>query len=258
MRVRDRKLPLSNPIGALPFHRRSRTLCDMDTMALGTPAPALGVVAPLPGGTAALIGLGALVVVMVPFLSPLARHANVMAHEGAHALAAVLLGFTLETVILRRETGETTWRAARGAVLRLVTVWFVGYLGPSLFGLGAAKLIETGRVTTVLWLLILLLVLLFFFLGRSLGMISVPVAIFLLVLVTRNAHAWLEEVVVYGLTWLLLLDGVRIAVAHGVNADDAALLRGRTHIHPRFWSLLWIAATVLAVVIGGKWLVLRS
>ena len=230
----------------------------MNTPALGTPAPPQQVLAPLPGGTAALIGLGALMVVMVPFLWPIARHVNVMAHEGAHALAAVLLGFALETVILKREEGLTTYKAARDAILRLVTVSFVGYLGPSLFGLVAAKLIETGHVVTVLWLAIVLLVLLFFFLARSLGVVSVPVAVFLLVLVTRNAHAWLEELVVYGLTWLLLLDGVRIAVAHGVNASDAVNLHGRTHIHPRFWSLLWIAGTVLAVVIGGKWLILRS
>jgi hypothetical protein len=230
----------------------------MNTSASGTPAPSPEMLAPLPGGTAALIGLGALVVVMVPFLWPLARHVNVIAHEGAHALAAILLGFVLETVILKRETGETTYQAARGAILRLITVGFIGYLGPSLFGLAAAKLIETGRVVTVLWLLILLLVLLFFFIGRSLGMISVPVAIVLLVLITRNAHAWLEEIVVYGLTWLLLLDGVRVAVAHGHKAGDAVILGGRTHIHPRFWSLLWIVATILAVIIGGKWLVLRS
>ena len=230
----------------------------MDTLALGTPAPSPGVVAPLPGGTAALIGLAALVVVMVPFLSPVARHFNVMAHEGAHALAAVLLGFALETVILKREEGLTTYKAARDAILRLVTVSFIGYLGPSLFGLGAAKLIETGRVVTVLWLLILLLVLLLFFLGGSLGLISVPIAIALLVLVTRNAHAWVEELVVYSLTWLLLLDGVRVAVAHGAKAGDAVSLHGRTHIHPRFWSLLWIAGTLLAVAIGGKWLILGS
>jgi hypothetical protein len=230
----------------------------MDTSALDTPAPSQGVVAPLPGGVAALIGFAALIVIMVPFLWPIARHVNVIAHEGAHALAAVLLGFALETVILKRETGETTYKAARGALLRLVTVGFIGYLGPSLFGLAAAKLIETGRVVTVLWVLILLLVLLFFFLGRSLGMISVPVAVVLLVLITRNAHAWVEQLVVYGLTWLLLLDGVRVAVAHGAKAGDAVTLGGRTHIHPRFWSLLWIAGTVLAVVIGGKWLILRS
>ena len=78
----------------------------MDTSAVGTPAPSPGSLAPLPGGTAMLIGFGALIVVMVPFLWPLARHVNVMAHEGAHALAAILLGFALETVILKRETAR--------------------------------------------------------------------------------------------------------------------------------------------------------
>jgi hypothetical protein len=197
-------------------------------------------------------------VVLVPVLWSVARHVNVIAHEGAHALAAVLLGFALETVILGAETGETRYQAVRGALLRLVVVGFVGYLGPSLFGLGAAKLIETGRVITVLWLAILLLVLLFFFLAPSVGMISVPFAIYLLFIITRNGHAWIEELVIYGLTWLLLLDGVRVAVAHGAKADDAKSLHGRTHVHPRFWSLLWIAGTVLAVIIGGKWLVLGS
>ena len=105
---------------------------------------------------------------------------------------------------------------------------------------------------------IILLVLLLFVLARSLGLVSVPVAIALLVLVTRNAHAWVEEVVVYGMTWLLLLTGLRIALAHGIEAGDAGILRDRTHIPRRFWSLLWIGGTLLAVVIGGKWMVLRS
>jgi hypothetical protein len=145
-----------------------------------------------------------------------------------------------------------------GVALRVFLFGFVGYLGPSLFGLAAAKLIETDRVLAVLWLAIVLLVLLLFVIARSVGLVSVPVAIVLLVFVTRNAHAWVEELVVYGMTWLLLLSGLRIALAHGVDAADAAILKGQTHIPRRIWSLLWIAGTLLAIVIGGKWMVLRS
>ena len=68
----------------------------------------------------------------------------------------------------------------------------------------------------------------------------------------------LETVIIYGLTWLLLLSGVRVAAAHGADAGDAANLGGTTHIPRGIWALLWLAGTVLAVVIGGKWLVLRS
>jgi len=60
------------------------------------------------------------------------------------------------------------------------------------------------------------------------------------------------------MTWLLLLSGVRVAVAHGANAGDAANLNQRTHIPRQIWALLWFAGTLTAVAAGGKWLILRS
>jgi len=135
---------------------------------------------------------------------------------------------------------------------------FAGYLGPSGFGLCAAKLIETGHVVTVLWLAITLLVLLLFLIRKSFGIISVPAAIALLVYVSRHAHSGLEEVIIYGMTWLLLLSGLRVAIAHGANASDAGILNAHTHIPRRIWALLWLAGTLTAVAAGGKWLVLRS
>jgi Peptidase M50B-like len=93
---------------------------------------------------------------------------------------------------------------------------------------------------------------------RSFGTISVPAAIALLAAVGRCAHHGLEEVTVYAMTWMLLLSGARTAVAHGKWAGDAGTLSMLTPLPRRFWSLLWIAGTLLAVAIGGKWLVLRS
>jgi hypothetical protein len=133
-----------------------------------------------------------------------------------------------------------------------------GYLGPSAFGLCAAKLIETGHVISVLWIAVILLVLLLFLIRQSFGIVSVPVAIALLVIVMRYAHNGLEEVIVYATTWLLLLSGVRVAVMRGAEAADAGLLSATTHLPRHLWALLWLAGTVLAVIIGGKWLVLRT
>jgi hypothetical protein len=56
----------------------------------------------------------------------------------------------------------------------------------------------------------------------------------------------------------LLLSGVRVAVAHGAGAGDAGNLSRTTHIPSQIWALLWLAGTLLAVVSGGKWLILRS
>jgi hypothetical protein len=224
---------------------------------LGTHPVPPGILGPLPGADAALIGVAGLVVVMFPILWPLAMHVNVIAHEGAHTLVGAALGFSVAGVVLDEDSGRTDFRDMNVG-LRWLLTGFIGYLGPSAFGLVAAKLIETGRLLTVLWLAILLLVLLLFLVRKSAGIVSVPIAIALLAYVTHNAHAWVEQVTIYGITWLLLLSGVRVALEHGVNAGDAAILSGRTHIPRLIWSLLWIAGTLIAVVVGGKWMVLRT
>ena len=224
-----------------------------------THAPLPVTQAPLPGSEAALIGLAALVVVMVPFLWPLVEQFNVMAHEGAHAVVGSVMGFGIKSVKVDGESrGATDYKHAPDTGPRRTLTRFVGYLGPSGFGLCAAKLIETGHVVTVLWLAILLLVLLLFLIRKSFAIVSVPAVIALLAYVLRHAHDGLEEVIVYGMTWLLLLSGVRVAVADGAGAGDAANLSRTTHVPSQIWALLWLAGTLLAVVVGGKWLVLRS
>jgi Peptidase M50B-like len=226
----------------------------------GTHAAPQGTPSALPGDVAALVGVAALIVVMVPFLWPLAQHFNAMAHEGAHAVVGGVMGFRLEGVRLDRDAnGTTAWEPGTPETgMRRTLTRFVGYLGPSAFGLFAAKLIETGRVVTVLWIVVLLLVLLLFLIRKSFGIVSVSAAIAALAVITRYAHTGVEEIVSYGMTWLLLLSGVRVAVAHGANAVDAGNLSRTTGVPRLVWALLWLAGTLLAVVIGGKWLILRS
>jgi hypothetical protein len=132
----------------------------------------------------------------------------------------------------------------------------IGYLGPSLFGLGAARLISLGHPVTVLWLLVVLLVAVLFLLGRSFGLFSVPIAIALLYVIVRYTHAESEVVAVYVVTWLLLLSGVRAALAHSIHSAEADELRSRTHLPRHLWSLLWLAGTLGALVVGGRLLVL--
>jgi len=224
-----------------------------------THAPLPETQAPLPGSEAALVGLAALAVVILPFLWPLVDHFNAMAHEGAHAVVGSVMGFGITSVKLDMESnGATAYDHAPDTGPRRTLTRFVGYLGPSGFGLCAAKLIETGHVVTVLWVATILLVLLLFLIRKSFAIVSVPAVIALLAVAMRHAHDGREEVIVYGMTWLLLLSGVRVAAAHGAGAKDAENLTRTTHIPRQIWALLWLAGTLLAVAIGGKWLVLRS
>jgi len=182
---------------------------------------------PLSAGESVAIGLLTMIVVMIPLLWAAAEHFSTMTHEGAHALLAVILGL-------------------------------IGYLGPSLFGLGAAKLISMGYPVAVLWLLVLLLVLVLSLLGRSFAVLSVPVAIVLLYLILRYTHAGTEVVAAYVVAWLLLLSGLRTAIGHFIRSDseDAADLRSRTHLPGTLWSVVWLAGTAVALIAGGKLLTL--
>jgi hypothetical protein len=213
--------------------------------------------APLPGLEAALIGLAALVVVVPQILAPLAEHLNVMAHEGTHAITGSILGFGIQGIeIAPNADGSTSYRWPTLGPRRVVTA-FVGYLGPSAFGLGAAKLISLGHIIAVLWLAVIFLLLLLLRLTpASFGFISVPVAIALLYVLTRYASSGLQVVMAYAMTWVLLLSGVRVALQHGANAGDAATLTGITHLPRQLWALLWLAGTLGALFIGVRLLVL--
>jgi hypothetical protein len=209
---------------------------------------------PLSGGESIVIGLVVAAVVMIPLLWAPVEHFSTMTHEGAHALLAVFLGLTVTGVVVDRHAGGKTSVVGEG--LRVVLVLLIGYLGPSLFGLGAAKLISLGYPVTVLWLVILLLVLVLFLLGRSFGMFSVPIAIALFYLILRYTHAGTEVVAAYAVAWLLLLSGVRHAIGDGIRAADAHALRKQTHLPRVLWAALWLAGTGAALLVGGKLLVL--
>jgi hypothetical protein len=211
---------------------------------------------PLSAGESVLVGLVVAVVVLVPLLGLPAAHFSGMTREGAHALLAVILGITVAEIVLDRHSGGRTSIVGEG--LRVVLVFLLGYVGPSLFGLGAALLISLGYPVAVLWLLVVLLVGVLFTLARSFGLLSVPFAIAAFYVVLRYAHGRTEVIAAYAVAWLLLLSGLRTVIVHGMHSGATDNLRSRSHLpYSRgLWWLLWLAGTVLALLIGGKLLVL--
>ena len=142
---------------------------------------------------------------------------------------------------------------------RVVTIGVVGYLGSSLFGLGAAKLIEIGHSVAVLWLalllLILLLILLLFVLRKLFSYVPVLATGAVIFLIARYGSVGAETITAYLVAWLLLLSGLRVVLEHNLGASDAGNLASMTHIWRGFWVLLWLAGSIAAVAIGGALLI---
>ena len=101
-----------------------------------------------------------------------------------------------------------------------VVVAFVGYIGPSSFGLGAAKLIELGYAVIVLWLTLFLLGILLLLLRWSFGLLTVTLAGGLVYIVGRYTPASAQIVTAYAISWLLLLSGVRGILVRGTQSGD--------------------------------------
>jgi hypothetical protein len=213
--------------------------------------------AALPGSTATVIGLAAFGAVAANAGWVVVRHLAVMAHEGAHALTGLLLFRSVHRIELRWDaTGGTDIRPATG--LRSVPIALSGYLGPSGFGLGAAKLIELRYTPVVLWVVLFLLAVLLAGLRRSFGLISVVVAGGTVFGIARYTPMHVQVVSAYAIAWLLLLSGVRRVVEVGLRSDDGIRLRGLTGLPNVLWFLFWLAATLAAAAEGARLLVMRA
>jgi hypothetical protein len=209
---------------------------------------------PLPGTESACIGLLMLGLIALDEGWRVVRHLTVMAHEGAHAVAGTLLARRFHGITLNRDaTGATDIRPAGGP--GDVIIGFSGYVGPSMFGIGAARLIQLGHIVAVLWVMLFLLMVLLLSLRMSFGRLTVVLAGGLVFLTGRYTPVPAQVIAAYMIAWLLLLSGVRRILEVGTGSSDGARLRDLTHL-PRFlWFLLWLAGALAAVAVGGQLLV---
>ena len=209
----------------------------------------------LPVSTSVLIGVAALAAAVLPGLSQITQHVNTMAHEGAHAVVGSVLGRRVTGVRLHGN-GEGLTTMAPSAGIGFILAGVVGYLGPSAFGLGAAKLIAVGHAIAVLWVTLAALLLLGILVRRSVfGIAAVIVTALGVFLVARYTPVGAQVVLAYAIAWFLLLSGVQVVLAHGRNAGDAIALRKLTRVPRGLWAAFWLAGTAAALLIGGSMLI---
>jgi hypothetical protein len=206
----------------------------------------------LSGPLSVLLALLAAAAAFIPLLWPVTRHITVMAHEGAHATMASAVGRKVDGIKFKLNAdGATNFSGSAGGKSGFFVIAFVGYLGPSAFGVGGAELIRLGYIVAVLWIGLAALIGIMLTMRGSFGILTVLVALVGVFLVAGFATVEVQVVTAYALTWFLLVSGVQIIRKRGEKADDAGVLQGMTKIPARFWSRIWLAGSVVALIFGG-------
>jgi hypothetical protein len=203
----------------------------------------------------------ALVLVAAPALWQRTRHVVTIAHEGAHGLVAVVSGRRLSGIRLHSDTSGLTVSAGRPTGPGMVLTLLAGYVGPGLFGLGAAALLATGHAVGLLWALLALLALLLVQIRNWYGLWSVLVTGGLLFAATWWLPPDGQVLVAATATWFLLLAAPRAVVElqkvrrrRGSPNSDADQLARLTRVPALVWVGVFLVVDVGALLLGGAWL----
>jgi Peptidase M50B-like len=203
----------------------------------------------------------ALVAVLVRGVWVVARNVVTIAHEGGHALVALLVGRRLTGIRLHSDTSGVTLSRGRPRGPGMVATAMAGYLAPPLLGLGCAGLLATGHITALLWLTVLVLVAMLIAVRNAYGVTSIVATAAVVFVVSWFTSAQVQAGFAYAFTWFVMLAGVRTVLelqrARGrgrAPRSDADQLAGLTRVPGLVWVLLFAAVGLAVLVLGVRWL----
>jgi Peptidase M50B-like len=222
-----------------------------------------------PDPPALLVLVTALVALVVVAFRPLwriARNAITIAHEGGHALVALLTGRKLRGIRLEFDTSGLTLSAGRPTGPGMMLTLLAGYLAPSLIGLAGAWILGGNRITLLLWVAVVLLLLMLINIRNVFGAVSVVITGVIVFAVSWYASPQVQAAFAYAGVWFLLIGGVRpvgelqrLRSRGRMPESDADQLGYITHVPAIFWVGFFGLVNLAALVIGtfmlaGQWL----
>jgi Peptidase M50B-like len=186
-----------------------------------------------------------------------------IAHEGGHALVAVLAGRGLTGIRLHADTSGLTVSTGARRGPGLVLTFLGGYPAPSLLGVGGALLVAAEHAALMLWIAIALLVATLAHLRNAYGVFAV-----LATGAVVGAVAWwgeprLQDGFAAALCWFLLFGGLRAVRElqrsgrrrHGTS--DADMLASLTWLPRGMWVLVFGLLAAGAVIAAAGILLFR-
>ena len=125
--------------------------------------------------TALVVGVVALVLVWYRSTWRVLRNVVTIAHEGGHAVVALLSGRKLNGIRLHSDTSGLTVSTGKAHGPGMVFTLLAGYPAVSLLGLGGAWLVTADLARLMLWVCVGLLVLMLLAVRNAYGVLSVVV-----------------------------------------------------------------------------------
>ncbi|WP_214412833.1 M50 family metallopeptidase [Sphaerisporangium fuscum] len=205
-----------------------------------------------------LAGLAALGVVLYPTSWQISRGLITVAHEGGHALVALLTRRKLQGIRLHSDTSGVTLTRGRPTGPGMICTAAAGYVAPSLLGLGAAWLSAAGHITILLWTILLLLACMLLMIRNVFGVVSLLTiggAVFAL---SWYAPPDIQAIGTQLAAWFLLIGGIRPILElrakrrRGRAPDsDADQLARLTPFPGGFFVFLFLLVAAVALVVGA-------
>ena len=181
-----------------------------------------------------------------------------IAHEGGHALVAVLAGRGLTGIRLHGDTSGLTVSTGARRGPGLVFTFLGGYPAPSLLGVGGALLVAADRTALMLWIAIALLVATLVHVRNAYGVFAVLATGALVGAVEWWGLPRLQDGFAAALCWFLLFGGMR--AVHELQrsgrrrsgTSDADMLVSLTWVPRGMWVFLfWLLAAAAVIVAAG-------
>lgn len=187
-----------------------------------------------------------------------------IAHEGGHAIVAVLAGRGLTGIRLHADTSGLTVSTGARRGPGLVLTFLGGYPAPSVLGLGGALLVAADRAALMLWIALALLVGTLIQIRNVFGALAVLVTGALVAGVAFWAQPRWQDGFAAALCWFLLFGGLRAIQElragrrRGRGRDgtsDVDMLAQLTGVPGGMWAaLFWLVSGV--AVVTSAWVLL--
>lgn len=207
----------------------------------------------------AIAGVCALAAIGLRKIWPVARGVVTIAHEGGHAVVALLSGRRLTGILLHSDTSGVTFSRGKPYGAGVVFTAAAGYIAPSALGIAGAWLLGDGHITALLWLSMLLLAAMLVMIRNVYGVVSVVGTGCVVFGISWFASAQVQAGFAYAFTWFMLLAAIRPIVelqhkrsrgrARDSDVDQLARLTG---VPGLVWVALFTVVALGCLFFGGR------